>query len=195
MPLLASCRPRRLVVLPLAKPRRPAWLVWALTLALLALPSGTADRPAALGGPALFEAKPVLDGVVVSNCGGTSPQSNACNAGVSSEACGDGCAPNAFGGLGFTGTSTSMVWGKDRDGADKYVSYSCSFVAGSQTSVFGASTGSCWGGSNAAYECNRDPQSGKVVCGYFLWPPFRLVGTASGGLGGPVGSWRVTLER
>jgi hypothetical protein len=174
------------------------WAAWLLLGVLLALPPGFSGE-GQRAGPALFRADPALLGsVVVASCSGNSPLSNSCSRGVDEGACGTGsCGPDVAPGLGFTGSVSGTVWGLDSPGgAQRYVRWTCGYVAGSKVNVGPVQAGSCGGESNAAYECQRDPVTWDVVCGYVMWPPFSLAGSAGQDLGvGPAGAWTVNLVR
>ena len=149
-------------------------------------------------GAQLFSPTPRANGESVTHCGGLSPMQNACLAGLAQDACVDkACWPNVQGGLAYTGSITAYIFGKDRFGADRYVAYSCSYIADSATSVMGVVSGGCSGSSNAPYECNRNLQTGRTECGNYLWPPFSLKGLATPPVSGsaPLGSWSTTVER
>jgi hypothetical protein len=163
----------------------PATSVWPLQ-----------GLPAA--GGALFSPTPQAHGSAVAQCGGMSPTLNACATTLDEEACRlRACWPTVKGGLAYTGSITTTVLGKDRYGVERYVYYRCSYIASSSTQVGGVVNGGCQGGSNAPYECNRNPTTGAMECGNYLWPPFRVVGSATPPIGGtaPLGAWTAAVER
>ena len=163
----------------------PATSVWPL------------DGLAATGGQ-LFQPQARTNGNAVSTCNGESPVRNACSAPLDDNACRlRACWPNVQGGLAYTGTITAYVYGKDRLGAERYVAWSCSFLANSATTVGGVTRGGCSGTSNAPYECNQNPLTGKDECGNYLWPPFRLAGVATPPVSGtaPLGTWTTSVQR
>lgn len=149
-------------------------------------------------GAQLFQPSPRVNGNAVASCGGTAPVRVNCATPFGEDACKwVGCGPNVQGALAYTGSITSRVWGKDRFQNDRYVQWSCTYIAGSSTQVGGIVSGGCQGGSNAPYECNKNPSNGLTECGNWLWPPFRLEGVASPPPAGvaALGSWSTTVER
>lgn len=167
-------------------------LVLVLALLLLAVPvhSKQDDRldPRAV----VFHGDPSLLGNLVASCPGTSPMVNLCQASIRSDACDLGCGPDVAAGLAFTGTVTSLVWGKGREGEPRYLAWSCSFVGGSHTNVLNlVNTGTCWRGGNAeAFPC----PDGRPGC-YVMWAPFYLEGRAGSHQGlGPTGSWTAKVQ-
>jgi hypothetical protein len=155
------------------------------------------DGLAAEGAQA-FTTTPQPNGQAVTQCGGMSPAQNTCLAGLAEDACQTSpCWPDVHGGLAYTGSITAYVWGKDRVGQDKFVAYACSYVADSSVGVLGLVSGGCSGSSNAPYECNLNPATGRTVCGNFLWPPFKLSGVASAPVSGTaaLGSWSTLVEK
>lgn len=151
----------------------------------------------AASGAQLFQ--PRVNGQSVKDCGGMSPLTNACAVPLSARPCGDegGCGPDVRGGLAYTGSITAYIFGQDRFGTQRYLSQSCSYIAGSSLSVGFVHGGGCQGSSNAPYECNEDPATNQMLCGNWMWPPFRLSGVATPPVSGsaPLSTWSVVVAR
>lgn len=175
-------------------------MIAAVTLVVAGTPATSFDPLKGLPavGGQLFQPSPRVTGSSVASCGGLSPLSNACSSLFREDACRTAaCWPNVKGGLGYTGSITASVWGKDRYGVDRFVSWTCDYIAGSSTQVGSVVSGGCRGASNAPYECNVNTATGLTECGNWLWPPFRLAGAATPPVSGsaPVSSWTAAVER
>jgi hypothetical protein len=154
--------------------------------------------PVLNAGYARFLFEPRLGATEVTGCGGTAPGDSSCSRGVSLESCLEGtCAPQISGTLGFTGTVSASLRGRDCSWKwdagtgeclpDRQIAITrtCNFVGGQAATVVGVSAGSgCWRSPGDPNLCDS--------LGCTLWPPYSLQGSVAAW---SVGPWKVSIVR